>query len=172
MTKEEIELHMAQIIEECRAIHIPVSHHINPKVTINMRARKRFAACKRVKGSSNYEIEVGEMLLRVNEKLVKSILAHEILHTCQGCYNHGSTWKTYADQMNQAYGYEISTTTTYEALGLHAPEQNKRINYVITCQNCGQQMYRQKRSRLVAHIDEYRCKCGGKLVCRKVEQSE
>lgn len=172
MTKEDIEIYMAQIMEECCAIHIPISRHINPKVAINTRARKRFAACRKAKDSSNYNIEVGEMLMQADIKLVKSILAHEILHTCQGCYNHGKRWKRYADEMNRAYGYEISTTTTYEKLGLDEPEQKMQINYVIICQKCGQKMYRQKKSRLITHITEYRCKCGGKLMYRKVGQVE
>lgn len=170
MKKEEIEIYMAQIIEECRLIHIPVSHHINPRVTINTRARSRFAACKKIKGIYSYEIEIGEMLLQAETRWVKNILAHEILHTCYGCYNHGQRWKSYAGQMNQAYGYEISTTTTYEKLGLNAPEKKRQINYMIVCQQCGQKIYRQKRSRLVTHTNEYRCKCGGKLDCYQIER--
>lgn len=171
MRKEEIEKCMTQIIAECRSIHIPVNHHIKPQVTINTRARSRFAACKKLKGSYEYEIEVGEMMLQADAKWVKNILAHEVLHTCYGCYNHGQKWKKYADQMNRTYGYEISTTTTYEKIGLDTPEKKRQIKYMIICQKCGQKMYRQKRSRLVTHTSEYRCKCGGKLDCYKIEEN-
>lgn len=170
MRKEEIEICMAQIIEECRAINIPISRHINPQITINRRAHSRFAACKKIKATSSYEIEVGEMLLQADVKWIKNILAHEILHTCYGCYNHGKRWKAYAAKMNQVYGYEISTTSTYEKLGLNEPERKKTINYVILCQKCGQKIYRQKKSRLVTHTNEYRCKCGGRLISMKVDQ--
>ncbi|NBI64508.1 sprT domain-containing protein [Clostridiales bacterium] len=171
MRKEDIEIYMAQIIAECRLIHIPVSQYIDPRITINTRARSRFAACKKIKGPYKYEIEVGEMLLQADIKWIKNILAHEILHTCHGCYNHGQRWKTYANQMNQTYGYEISTTTTYERIGLERPEKKRQINYMIACRDCGQKMYRQKRSRLVTHTNEYRCKCGGKLDCYKIEKN-
>ena len=45
-------------------------------------------------------------------------LAHEVLHTCPGCRNHGALWKEYAARMNGAYGYAISRTGTCEALGV------------------------------------------------------
>lgn len=151
-------------MRECMALNIPISTNIDPNIIINRRARSRFAACKR-KGAYLYIIEVGEALLQAERCAVKNILAHEILHTCYGCYNHGKRWKFYADKMNRTYGYHITTTTTYEELGLEVPDRKKTIHYVIVCQKCGHKFYRQKKSKLVTETDQYRCKCGGKLKC-------
>lgn len=172
MNKREIESCIQELIAECRECKIPVSGKIDPEVRINKRARSRFAACKREKGlnGETYKIEIGEALLTAEEKVIRTVLAHELLHTCRGCYNHGSRWKKYAYQMNQNYGYRIKTTATYEELGLKAPERQKKINYMITCQKCGKIFYRQKRSRLIANITQYRCRCGGTLEYRKIEQ--
>ncbi len=164
MLKQEVELCMNEVMRECMALKIPISTDIDPNIIINKRARSRFAACKK-KGSSPYIIEVGEALLGSDRMVVKNILAHEILHTCYGCYNHGKRWKLYADKMNRAYGYHITTTTTYEALGLEAPERKRTIHYVIVCQKCGHEFYRQKKSKLVTETNHYRCKCGGRLKC-------
>lgn len=171
MSKIEIENYIKEIIEECRNVNIPVSNRINPEVVINRRARSRFAACKResIFAMVDYTIEIGEALLKADEESVKNILAHEILHTCSGCYNHGELWKQYAAKMNREYGYRIKTTATYEELGLEAPEKKKKINYIITCQKCGNVIYRQKKSKLITHTSLYRCRCGGKLVCEKAD---
>ena len=167
MKKEEVEICLEQVVHECKRIKIPISHWINPEVTINYRAKSRFAACKKINDSSpfKYKIEVGEMLLQTDEKLMKTILAHEVIHTCYGCYNHGKSWKTYAQKMNQESGYHIKTTTTYEELGISAPKKNKKVNYEIQCQKCGMIFYRQRKSKLIKNINQYRCKCGGKLKC-------
>lgn len=164
MEKQEIETYMDEVIRQCVALKIPISSHIDPNIIINKRARSRFAACRK-KGNSFYTIEVGEALMKADEYSVKNILAHELLHTCYGCYNHGKRWKSYADKMNKTYGYRITTTTTYEALGLETPQREKTIRYIIVCQSCGHQFYRQKKSKLVTETSNYRCKCGGKLKC-------
>lgn len=164
MNKYEVEVCMDEVIRECMALKIPISACIAPNIEINRRAKSRFAACKK-KESGLYIIEIGQALLHADRFSVKTILAHEILHTCYGCYNHGKRWKTYADKMNRSYGYQISTTTTYEALGLERPEKKASVNYVIVCQSCGHKFYRQRKSKLVTETEQYRCKCGGKLKC-------
>ena len=127
MDKKEIEFCVQELIKECRNLKIPVSRKIDSKITINKRARSRFAACRREKGIKGeiYRIEIGEMLLAADKKVVRTILAHELLHTCRGCYNHGTKWKEYAFKMNQTYGYKIKTTATYEELGLEAKKRKK-----------------------------------------------
>ncbi len=172
MDKTQVEICLSQVIRECVKSRIPISSKINQEVVINKRAKKRFAACKKEPFGSPYEfkIEVGEMLLETDPTIVKNILAHEVIHTCPGCYNHGKLWKQYAAIMNQLYGYHITTTATYEQIGLKAPEKQRRIRYVITCKRCGAVFYRQRKSKLVLHTNQYRCKCGGKLICRKTEQ--
>ena len=150
---------------------IPVSNYIIPRVAINRRAKRRFAACKDLEasGGSGFLVEVSEILLNAEPRSIKSILAHEILHTCRGCYNHGKLWKHYADRMNRYGDYRITTTTTYEDLGLEAPVIKREAAYIITCQKCGSVFTRQKRSKLISHTQLYRCKCGGRLYCRAAD---
>lgn len=168
MDKKQIETYMTEVIMQCKAIGIPVSDSIEPEIYINKRAKSRFAACKMEKGfyEKRYMIEVGEALLKVEDPwIIKNILAHEVLHTCPRCYNHGITWKSYAQKMNEKYQYQIKTTSTYEELGLIAPEKKKNVKYIIVCDKCGNVFYRQKKSKLITNINQYRCKCGGTLQC-------
>ena len=88
------------------------------------------------------------------------VLAHEVLHTCYGCSNHGARWKGYAQRMNAAYGFHISRTDNHQALGL---PDDRPVRYWVVCTRCGHKIPRMKRSPLVDHPERYRCKCGGAL---------
>ena len=84
---------------------------------INYRAKSRWGQCQR-KGSGYY-INISDRLLQddVPIKALKDTIIHEILHTCNGCMNHGTTWKNYADKVNKAYGYNIKRCTSAEEKG-------------------------------------------------------
>lgn len=165
MDKREIEDCLKEVIAECRLLKIPISYDIESFITFNKRAKSRFAACRKVKNLEGYSfvIEVGEALMKADRETVKGVLAHEVLHTCYGCYNHGNRWKFYADKMNSTYGYKIKRTSSYEELGLKAPVKEKKAKYKIVCQKCGSVFVRERKSRLVINTNDYRCKCGGKL---------
>ena len=140
---------------------IPVSNNITGPV-INSRAKSRFGRCTKVRGG--YEIEISSRLLSCNDKIIETVILHELLHTCPKCMNHGSLWKLYAAIINEKYGYQITCRTNYETLGLQAPGSRETIKYMIVCTECGQKYPRKRKCRLVENVDRYRCgKCGGKL---------
>lgn len=172
MKIHEIEKCLQEVIKECHHLNIPISKQIDPKIRINKRAKSRFAACMKDKRFQDpvFVIEIGNALLEIDEKKVGSILAHEVLHTCYGCNNHGRVWKAYAYKMNRTYGYQIKTTASYEELGLAKPDKTIRYRYVIVCKKCSKKFYRQKRSKLITNLSQYRCQCGGKLECRNLDQ--
>ena len=105
-------------------------------------------------------------MLGAEEKAVMQTLAHEVLHTCYGCSNHGARWKGYAARMNAAYGYEIARTDSCEKLGV---PDTKKVRYLLVCTKCGAQIRRSRRSPLVDHPERYRCRCGGALERREAE---
>ena len=110
-----------------------------------------------------FRIEICEAMLDAGEQEIKNVLAHELLHTCPGCYNHGMRWKAYAAKINNMYGYNITSTTTYEKIGLQKPEKKVNYKYKIECTKCGKIFYRQRKSKLTDNPARYRCTCGGKL---------
>lgn len=146
------------VIQEAKALNIPISDRISPIVTVNSRAVRRFGCCI-LKGDKFY-IEISSRLIDAPEQVRKQTLAHEILHTCPGCRNHGSRWKQYAESMNNAYGYEISRANTNEQLGL---EDTVPYRYLLRCKSCGVEIKRLRRSKLIDYPEYYRCKCGGKF---------
>ena len=175
--REYIEKLFQQVKREAQQAGILFSSHISG-IMINRRARKRFGCCKAVKsfgGYTSYQIEVSEKILICDEKKIKQTIAHELIHTCKGCMNHGEQWKYYAMIMNRRYGYEIKRTATDEEMGVNTSssseecmqnQENYKENYKyrIICTQCGYVFYRKRMSEVVKHPENYRCgKCGGTL---------
>lgn len=161
MTLDEL---LQQVIQEARQLHIPVSHQIQSHVVVNSRAKMRFGRC--IKRGSVFVIELSTELTEI--WAIKQTLAHEILHTCFGCHNHGERWKRYAELMNTAYGYQIHRVNPPQALSTKLPP----VRYRLRCISCGAEICRMKRSKLVEHPDHYRCRCGGKLVLESETHSK
>lgn len=165
MTQECIDGLLALAIAQARAVKIPVSGEIDPHVRLNRRARTRFGCCVRRDG--RYTIELSALLAEQGtQDAILQVLAHEVLHTCYGCSNHGKRWKGYAQRMNDAYGYRIRRTDNYTQLGI---EDDRPVRYWVVCAKCGRRIPRMKRSPLVDHPERYRCTCGGIL---RVETAE
>lgn len=158
MTGERLDALLAQVIGQARLMGIPVARAIDPHVAVNTRARTRFGCCRRERG--RYTVEVAAALLEAEESAVCQVLAHEVLHTCPGCANHGVRWQRWAGIMSRQFGYHIHRTDSHAALGL---EDDRPVRYLVVCRKCGNTLSRMKRSALVEHPERYRCKCGGEL---------
>lgn len=158
MDRKNLDLLLAQVIKQARSLLIPVSRHIDPHVVINTRARTRFGCCRTEQ--DRHTIELSSVLLDADEQTIRQVLAHEILHTCPGCANHGPRWQRWATMMSRQFGYRIRRTTSYAALGI---EDQRPVRYWVVCNRCGSRTPRMKRSDLVEHPERYRCKCGGSL---------
>lgn len=167
MVRAEINEKLKQIIIEAQALNIPVPQNINNDVFINARPKKRFGCCKLK--DDVFTIEISEFVLKCSEKSVKNILAHELLHTCKGCFEHGQLWKCYAEKMNAEYGYNIKRTSSFEELGLERPEESCQIKYIIRCKKCGREYPRQRYTCVMKKLNAYRCNCGGKLELIKLK---
>lgn len=158
-----------EVLEEIGKLNLPISNKIKDSIIINNRAKSRFGCCKKIKKglTETFEIELSHRLLDCEQVFIKQTLAHELLHTCPGCDNHGEKWKAYAVKMNQAYGYNIKRTDTAEQLGIKEDSEAKRLplkeNYILVCKKCGTRICRTRMSNVVKYPSSYRCRCGGKL---------
>lgn len=176
MNREDINKLLEQVIQEARALKIPVPDHIIGEVYINGRPKKRFGCCRKKDG--RFLIEISEFILSWEEDRVRGILAHEVLHTCEGCSNHGPLWKEYAERMNRRYGYQIKRVSSFEDMGIGedlrpdcGKKQEDRIRYIIKCTKCGKEYPRQRFTCVMKKINAYRCQCGGKLVLLEVQRT-
>lgn len=166
MKQKEVELLVKKVSQEMKAIGIPISDNIEA-ITINNRAKKRLGCCKRRKnvlGKTAFTIEISRYALSCEKEKLCSIIAHELLHTCKGCFNHGDKWKKMGIRVEKELGYPISRTVNYEELGLEKPVSSERTKYIITCKKCGQIIERKRMCNLVKNVEKYRCgKCGAPL---------
>lgn len=155
--------HLLKVVtSEARKAGVPVSAQIDPHIVINTRAKKRLGQCRKEK--NGFVIELSARLLDAPEKSCRQTIAHELIHTCPGCMNHGDRFRKYAYIMNTCWGYDISRTADPGKLGIKsAEEQNRQAKYVIVCQSCGARVYRMKKTAVTEHPERYRCRCGGRL---------
>lgn len=149
---------LKRVMAQAAALEIPFSGSIEEHVAVNKRAAARYGCCRCREG--RFTIEVAQRVAQGPETACLETLAHELLHTCYGCRNHGKRWRSYARRMNDAYGYQIARTSTDEKLGVEAAREPR---YLLRCTTCGAQFPRFRASRLTRHPEQYRCKCGGQL---------
>lgn len=141
-----------------------VPGNINPIVKVNHKKIQRFGLCSyKSRGQYRYEIEINVILLESNNEMsAMNTMVHEILHTCEGCMNHGPKWKSYARIMNNKYGYNIKTTSTYAERGIEQPKGK----YSVICKNksCGTRYEKNRMSNIIRNPHQYTCgKCKGEL---------
>ena len=136
---------LVKVKREAKKIGIPISDNIDSRIAVNTRAKTRYGRCTKIS--------------------CRQTIAHELIHTCPGCMDHGDRFRYYASKMNNAYGYNISRTNSAEEMGV--PDRRKTdAKFIITCRKCGSSFTRTKRSALIDSPSKYRCKCGGELYVR------
>lgn len=155
-----------ECVNELETINIQISDQIK-QVIINNRAKKRLGCCKKKSENNNefYYIEISDKMLEKRDVEIKEVIIHELLHTCEGCMNHGSKWKAEVNKVNKCYGYNITTTSKLNS------EQIINGSYLIKCNKCGQENIRIRKTKIVMHPEMYRCgKCGGELRAFKISK--
>lgn len=163
---ERLENLLSETVDELKKCDIPVYSGLII-IKANHRAKSRFGCCRRMSkgiGRQYFEIEISARLAEVEDQKIKEVIAHELLHTCRGCQNHGQQWKAYARRVKERLGYNITTTTRYEYFDLTKPKMAETNKYKIVCQKCGTTTYRKRQCKLAKNPQNYRCiKCGGTL---------
>lgn len=106
------------------------------QVLVNTRYKTTWGRCTKKNGA--YIIQISALLLEdsVEDMSAKQTIAHEYLHTCDGCMNHGSKWKWYASRLDK-YGYHITRCTSAEDKGVSVASRAERSKYLLTCPVCG-----------------------------------
>lgn len=126
------------------------------------KAIRRWGICRKrnINGEIVFLISVSVRLLECAEKDIMTTICHEILHTCAGCMNHGSRWKSYAAIVNRKYGYNIKRVTTSKEKGIDKliPDGMK---YAIKCEKCNKILFRAKKSDFVKFPNHYTHTCCG-----------
>ena len=152
----------AECLKKCDEVGIPYGTIY--KFEPNTRARGRWGLCKKVNDGFEININVDLLDERNPIEAAENTVLHEILHTCEGCMNHGKKWRMYAERLNRRYGYEIKRVSTQEEKGLnyHRPEAHKDFKYMMKCATCGASVKRRIESDFVKFPYMYYCRHCGK----------
>ena len=148
-----------ECIAELTAIGIPIRQVRNWK--ISARCKRTWGLCHSL-GDGQFDITIAQMLLQddVSDISVKNTIIHELLHTVDGCMNHGVKWHRLAARVNKQYPrYNIQS---------HTPANEKGVQiayrYLFRCTGCGATAGRHRKSRFVENYSKYYCRrCGGKF---------
>lgn len=136
-----------ECINELEVIDIPFSKNI-VKVTANNRLSSTYGKCKRFRNNDktfDYQIEIASFLLdeRLPDKVVRSTLMHEIVHTCNGCFDHGKLFHKYGEIISDCYDVEITTYVSNERMKIvekagvvHKRKQPNSDSWEFKCIGC------------------------------------
>ena len=158
----DIEFYTLECMEKLDEIGIEYGNIL--EVTVNTRAKNRWGQCRKVPGG--YKININAALLdeNISEDGLINTLFHELLHSCDGCMNHGPEWKRLAFKVYLATGQNIKRTSSAAEKGLEVTVRNKEFKYIFKCECCGQIIRRQKTGKFVQYYNHYKCgRCGGEF---------
>lgn len=104
------------VLNDVISIGAPISTKIIPTICIDEDRYDRVGACYRYKSPERYEIHLSSDTLRADESEIKSIIAHEILHTCHLGMEHDGIWNIYRNKMNNCLGYNIQIEYSWKKI--------------------------------------------------------
>ncbi|MBD5424113.1 MAG: hypothetical protein HDR44_03190 [Allobaculum sp.] len=162
---DEIEDFFKQVAKDCQEVGLTTRQ---ASFNINSRLKRTLGRCsKQVIKTGDQEqffIDINSYVIQTHSvALLRDVVAHELIHTIPGCYNHGPTFQDAAKKLNGCFPdlYNVQVKTNLADYDLEAPKTN---HYEIVCKDCHHTMYRERMSKTLRHIDRYRCpKCHGLL---------
>ena len=158
-----LEMSVEKSLHICDELGIPYSRNIR-EIKVNNRITTKWGYCKIVGLLSPstggitenriFDIHIAGILLKedITEKQLLSVLLHEILHTCPGCFNHGRQWKAYKKLIKKNTGIKIYKVASTE-------DMDMKPHYYIKCQKCGTKTKYPMRPR---HVKRRCLVCGSK----------
>lgn len=121
-----------QVCEECFSIldNLKIPYTPGTTISYNGRLTRKWGYCRK-SGNNSFTISIASILGQddIPEKTIKSVILHELLHTCPGCFNHGKQWKKYCKIIREIYGIKIRTTSDAESMKV-------KQHYYIKCRRC------------------------------------
>ena len=122
-----------------------------------------FGTCQRVmKGL--YEITITDLGLHGD---VISTIVHELIHTVDGCYDHGSKFQSIAKELSKVYNLDLGTKASKKEMDMTREYRISKAKYVVKCSNpsCPCIVLRYRAVGVVKHPERYTCgTCGSKMV--------
>lgn len=126
---------------------VPYSQNISPSLGV-LRTKRTLGRCYSMYG--NFRISLSKYLFECSEELIKNVIAHEIIHTVKGCFNHKTNFQYYANLVNFKLGYNIEVRNSNK-------EFQPPKKYKLTCVECGTVYYRDRLCKRSIINEDYVC---------------
>lgn len=158
MTKTMNERFSRLLIEckqEMNTLNIPYNYESNMILQGNFSRAMGQTRMKRRGTEKTFEISLANDMEYANNKGIKDTILHELIHTIEGCFNHGEKFHHYANMLNRKYGYDIDRTGSMESICSkekfeELKEQRENTSkYKITCKGCGHVYLQSRRSKFI-----------------------
>lgn len=121
---------------------------------------RKFGFCRKV-AKGLFQIWITDLAIHGD---IKSTIVHELIHTVDGCFNHGKEFQSLANWLSRVYGIELGTRASKREMALSKEYRIAKAKYIIRCEKCGQIILRERATRLVKFPMTYSCGCGGELI--------
>lgn len=98
----------------------------------------------------------------INPDVFHSVIAHEVIHSLVGCFNHKQEFKRVGNTlMNIVKGVKISRTICDPGYSKWHREKKEARQYKwkAVCDNCGASVQQYRKSHFIDHPEVYRCAC-------------
>lgn len=158
LTQEQVNALFQQVCKEVSGI-IPFSDRIKKEIIINQH-KTNLGLCRRNPLFKTFTIYLSKYLLKCDIKLIKEVIIHELIHTCDNCFNHSYNFKYYMNKVNRMLGYNVTVRNRDKQF-----KEQIKSKYTIRCTKCGKEFTRNRINKHFTTI--YSCKCGGKLLVEK-----
>lgn len=156
-------------VEELQVIDIPISKRLT-HIEFNDKLKTAFGQC--VFSNGFFHIEFNKILLKdnINEKTVRETIYHELIHTIDGCFNHGKKFQYYADLVNDCYSVNIGTYVSTESMCQTLKAREEIASWIFECPTCHKKFLRYRKpnwlhtynnnTMLTDNASCANCKCG------------
>ena len=157
----------SEFIERAREYAADVAAEHFPELSLETVEWEVSTRAERRAGLTHYDRATGDITVRLTwdaytefgwQKMCRTI-RHELIHVWQiheyGEGGHGAQFRARADNLD---------------VDVHC-ERFKTPKYWITCENCGKQDGRYKRSKIVKHPERYSCSCSGDITVEPTERA-
>lgn len=146
-----------ECIEEVKSLNIPTG---DIKDIEWMEIDNAWGKCHREWMDDHFEYSIGisdifsSDNIHINE--LRSIICHEMIHTCPRCWQHNKTWVKYALKIDEKYGYGVATyKNEYNVFN----SQLSTLHQMV-CPNCGGKLMIKKESVWEKVKDGSKAYCG------------
>lgn len=157
-------VYASYIVCSQKLLNLGIPLGIITNVSVNSRLSRAFGRCERHRSTNSFRVEISELLVANGDNYgLNNTMLHELLHTCEDCFQHTGTWKYYAEVVRRNLGYNITTYSSKEEMGINVVDLIVQGYYACQCDSCGEVITRKSESKFILHPEWYRCTCGGRF---------